>query len=158
MTSIYNSKSNALGYSFVHLDTIADLFLLPDLNIDINPKLVESAKQHPIFKADLLNGVIRIIETEVPVVGKKEGLDYTDLKEKEEVLVTSQEKLELPRYMPDRATLVKYSGVADRTASLILANMPKGGWASKTEFKKDTEKYQIDWSPEGLKEHKKPAK
>jgi hypothetical protein len=154
MTSILNNEAQLKVYPFtVGKDEIKEIVLLAGLNLNIDPKLVEFAKAHPIFNHDIKIGKIKIIETEVAVKGEKEGYLYSDDKKVgEETLVIDNELLnKIPTYRPEKETLLKYSGVGDSTADKILALMPKDGWKDKASFKADTAEFGIDWSPKGKK-------
>jgi hypothetical protein len=153
MTSILNSDRMLRVYPFLIDEQIKEISLLPGLNLNIDPNYIEPAKLHPIFAHDLASGKLKIIETEVDIKGSKEGYDYSDdAKVGEETLVIDNEVLkEVPRYRPERETLLRYTGVGESTADKILALQPKDGWESKQAFKDDTAEFGIDWSPKGKK-------
>jgi hypothetical protein len=155
MASVLNKHPRAAIFSYVTAYGVKDLTILPDLNIDVDQKAIDALTGNPIWDARVIDGEFVIFPDvkEIEVIGQKEGNDYTDIEGQEEVLVTSQKEIG-GNYSPDKATLLRYSGVASKTADKILALAPKGGWASKADFYAATKEFNIDWSKDGLKANK----
>lgn len=155
MSSILNTEARLIAFQYPYYDSIVTLKLLPGLNLNVDNKAIDILSDNKVWQQFIAKKTLVIYEVEPSIKGEKEGLNYTDLEDQEEVLVTEQEALKNPTYIPSKETLLRYSGVGNSKAERILALMPKGGWKSKADFKADTADFDVDWSPEGLKANRK---
>jgi hypothetical protein len=133
------------------------LTLLPDYNFNVDSKLMEKAKKHPVIQQYILDGLIKPgVAIDAQIKGQENGLNIVDTPLKEGAIVTNNDVVnssESPKYAPTKDRLISYHGVTKVIANRMLASMPSGGWTSKAAFLSDPNisKFEIDWSEENLK-------